>query len=73
MYARAIIFRNLLNNLRTGVKFQVIFNLFKLLHYQLRQDSSALFFEKVKGTSRNDTYELLKISRSGYILIFKKL
>ena len=66
-------FQESLKNLRTVNKFQILFNLLQLLNNQLYQDSSVSFFEKIKGTFKDVKCQLLKMARSGYIVILINL
>ena len=71
-----MIFRNLLNNLEEWCLAPNLFqfnNQLQLLNNQLCQDSTISFFWKGEyGAIKNDKYQLLKMTRSGYIAILIK-
>ena len=77
---KAIIFRNLLNNLEDWDKFQVLFNLETCSIYSITNYVTIpgfhiyiyIFFEKVNKTFKNCKYQLLKMARFRHIVILIK-
>ena len=66
-------FQESLNNLKSGAKFQFLFNLLQSRTDQLCQDFSVSLFEEVKGTFKNGKYQLSKMARSCYLIILINL
>ena len=77
---KAIIFRNLLNNLEDWDKFQVLFNLETCSIYSITNYVTIpgfhiyiyIYFEKVNKTFKNCKYQLLKMARFRHIVILIK-